>query len=89
MVGPLSLCKNPLGTAGDSFTDTGKLFELDASGLLILLAGDKAGETIYGESNIAIEHGIYDLYTTSYKDKNGELDIYRFRHSNKTPWMSP
>ncbi|MCK5272536.1 MAG: hypothetical protein KAJ52_08155 [Sedimentisphaerales bacterium] len=67
------------GTSVDEFIDTGKLLEVDDSGLLILYAGDKVGDTIYGELNIAVNYGIYSLYKAHYRDKNVELDIYRLR----------
>ncbi len=71
-----------LKTSSTAFTDTETLFEVNDSGLLIMYSGDKAGDPMYGEFHIAVEHGVFGIYEAHYKEKNGEVDIYRLRRQD-------
>jgi hypothetical protein len=62
-----------------AFADAGSSMEVDASGLLVMYAGDKAGDPIYGQIEITTEQGTYDLSTAQYKTADDEVDVYRLK----------
>jgi len=64
-------------TSVDAFKKTDAFLEVGQDGVLIVYAGDKIGDPLYGESTISIDSGKYIIYTAYYKDKDGEVAIYR------------
>ena len=54
-----------------------------------MYSGDKAGAPMYGELHISGEHGVFGIYKANYKDKNGEVDIYRLRGQDSQQVNTP
>ena len=66
--------------SSDSFTDTGAILRFDGTGAVMLFAGDKPGDAVYGESRLSINAGDYTLFTAHYKGTGvEEVDIYRLK----------
>lgn len=63
-----------------AMSDTGKSLALKEPGLILLFAGDAPGNTAYGEHDIPIEPGRYQILEGHYKvgDKE-ELYVYRLQ----------
>lgn len=60
--------------------DTGKMITLTQPGLVLLYAGDKPGSATYGEFEIPIDAGIYNILEGHYKASPvEEVYIYRLR----------
>ena len=65
-------------TPSKGFTNTGAKLTFDGSGGLLLYAGDKPGNTTYGESVIPTKAATYSVFTAHYKGPAvDEVDIYR------------
>jgi hypothetical protein len=61
-------------------TDTGKLLKLDVAGLILLYAGDRPGQTIYGEHDIPNDAGAYRILEGRYSVAQKEaVTIYRLQ----------
>lgn len=60
--------------------DSGKAITLNQPGLILLFAGDKPGNTAYGEYAIPIDAGSYRILEGHYKPQtNEEIFIYRLQ----------
>ena len=71
-------------TPTSAMTDSGKVMTLTKPGLILLFAGDKPGNTAYGEHSIPIDPGVYRILEGRYKNGNTEeLQIYRLQPVSK------
>lgn len=71
-------------TPTSAMTDSGKMMTLTKPGLILLFAGDKPGNTAYGEFSIPIDPGAYRILEGRYKNGNTEeLQIYRLQPASK------
>lgn len=61
----------------DSFKDTDATIHIDDSGLILVYAGDKIGDSLYGESYLAVDPGLYKIHAANFKNENEEIDLYR------------
>ncbi len=61
----------------DSFKDTNTTIQIDNSGLVLLFAGDKVGDAMYGESFLSVNSGLYKIFIANFKNENEEVDTYR------------
>lgn len=65
-------------TPPEGFASTGAKITFDGSGGLLLYAGDKPGDTVYGESVIPTKAATYSIFTAHYKGPGvDDVDIYR------------
>ena len=65
-------------TPTTAMTDSGHSISLTQSGLILLFAGDRHGDTAYGEHPIPIEAGTYQILIGHYKAGISE-DVYIYR----------
>ena len=71
-------------TATGAMTNTGKVMTLTKPGLILLFAGDKPGNTAYGEHPIPIPPGSYQILEAHYKGgATEEVHMYRLRPKDK------
>jgi Immunity protein 21 len=69
-------------TPTSEMKDTGKIIKLNQPGLILLFAGDKPGNTAYGEHDIPIDAGGYRILEGHYNPQtNEEIFIYRLQPS--------
>jgi hypothetical protein len=68
-----SLAALPTG----KLTDTKKTLTITASGATLIFAGDRPGNTAYGEERIKLEPGPYALHEGRHKSNMGELVLCR------------
>lgn len=61
----------------DSFKDTAITMSVDDSGLILIYAGDKIGDSMYGESHLAVDPGLYKIHVAHFKNENEEIELYR------------
>jgi hypothetical protein len=67
-------------TPTGAMSDTGKLIKLSEAGLILLFAGDRPGNTEYGEHAVPIDPGTYRILEGHYKaGTNEEVYVYRLR----------
>ncbi|MDD5139649.1 MAG: Imm21 family immunity protein [Verrucomicrobiales bacterium] len=67
-------------TPTNGMKDSGKAIKLNQPGLVLLFAGDKPGNTAYGEHAIPIDAGSYRILEGHYKPQtNEEIFIYRLQ----------
>jgi hypothetical protein len=71
-----------VATPTASMKDTGKLLTLNEPGLIFLFAGDRPGDTVYGEYHIPIGSGSYRILEARYSVAQKEaVIVYRLRPS--------
>ena len=67
-------------TPTSAMVDTGKKWALTQPGMVLLFAGDKPGDTAFGENPIPIEPGSFRILEGHYKGgSNEEIYIYRLQ----------
>jgi hypothetical protein len=67
-------------TLTSGMKDSGKVIKLNQPGLILLFAGDKPGNTAYGEHDIPIGAGSYRILEGHYRPQtNEEVFIYRLQ----------
>jgi len=74
-----------------SLTETKAIMRFDEKGAALIFAGDKPGETVYGEARVALEPGQYRLFTGRYKGTGvEEVAVYRLKRiPNAEPTPAP
>jgi hypothetical protein len=74
-----ALIQRAVATPTNSMVNTGTTLALHQIGMLLLFAGDRPGDAVYGESRIPIAPGSYEILEGRF-DLDGieEVRIYRY-----------